>query len=64
MNSVAEIKSIAGGLVLSNPGIFGGAPVFSGTRLPVQTLRGRKLAILELWTNHRPTLERHWSHIR
>src|SRR5947207_1217359 len=24
-----------------------------------QNLKGRKLAILELWTNHRPTLEKH-----
>ena len=29
-----------------------------------QNLTGRKLAVLELWTNHRPTLERHWSFIR
>ncbi len=29
-----------------------------------QNLSGRKLAILELWTNHRPTLEKHWSYIR
>jgi hypothetical protein len=25
-----------------------------------QNLTGTRLAILELWTNHRPTLERHW----
>jgi len=25
-----------------------------------QNLARRRLAILELWTNHRPTLERHW----
>lgn len=25
-----------------------------------QNLTGRRLAILELWTNHRPTLEQHW----
>lgn len=25
-----------------------------------QNLAGRRLAILELWTNHRPTLEKHW----
>ena len=24
-----------------------------------QNLKGRKLAILEIWTNHRPTLEKH-----
>jgi uncharacterized protein (DUF433 family) len=28
----------AGGLVVSNPGILGGTPVFRGTRMPVQTL--------------------------
>ena len=38
MSSVAEIRSAAGGLVISNPGILGGAPVFRGTRLPVKTL--------------------------
>ena len=44
MSAIAEIKSAAGGLVVSNPGILGGTPVFRGTRLPVQTLfdyRGR-----------------------
>jgi hypothetical protein len=25
-----------------------------------QNLADRRLAILELWTNHRPTLEKHW----
>lgn len=25
-----------------------------------QNLADKKLAILELWTNHRPTLEKHW----
>jgi predicted nuclease of predicted toxin-antitoxin system len=29
-----------------------------------QNLRDRKLAILELWTNHRPTLEKHLDAIR
>ena len=29
-----------------------------------QNLTGRRLAILELWTNHRPTLERHFDRIR
>jgi len=38
MSAVAEIKTVAGGLVVSNPGILGGTPVFRGTRLPVQTL--------------------------
>ena len=38
MSSVAELKTAADGLVMSNPGILGGTPVFRGTRLPVQTL--------------------------
>jgi uncharacterized protein (DUF433 family) len=38
MSAVSEIKTAAGGLVVSKPGILGGTPVFSGTRLPVQTL--------------------------
>jgi uncharacterized protein (DUF433 family) len=38
MSAVADIKTAAGGLVVSNPGILGGTPVFGGTRLPVQTL--------------------------
>jgi predicted nuclease of predicted toxin-antitoxin system len=29
-----------------------------------QNLAGRRLAILELWTNHRPTLEKHFAAIR
>ena len=29
-----------------------------------QNLKGRKLAILELWTNHRPTLEKHLDKIK
>ena len=28
-----------------------------------QNLAGRRLAILELWTNHRPTLEKHFARI-
>ena len=28
-----------------------------------QNLSGRRLSILELWTNHRPTLERHFARI-
>jgi hypothetical protein len=28
-----------------------------------QNLSGRKIAILELWTNHRPTLEKHFARI-
>jgi uncharacterized protein (DUF433 family) len=38
VSTVAEIKTAAGGLVVSNPAILGGTPVFRGTRLPVQTL--------------------------
>jgi uncharacterized protein (DUF433 family) len=40
MKTVAdpEVKTVAGGLVVSNPGILGGTPVFRGSRLPVQTL--------------------------
>lgn len=29
-----------------------------------QNLTGRHIAILELWTNHRPTLENHFERIR
>jgi predicted nuclease of predicted toxin-antitoxin system len=29
-----------------------------------QNLKGRRIAILELWTNHRPTLEKHFDRIR
>ena len=29
-----------------------------------QNLTSRRIAILELWTNHRPTLERRFSEIR
>lgn len=29
-----------------------------------QNVTGRRLAILELWTNHRPTLEQHFDVIR
>lgn len=38
MSAVGEIKTAAGGLVVSNPGILAGTPVFRGTRLPVQSL--------------------------
>jgi uncharacterized protein (DUF433 family) len=38
MSSVAEIRTTANGVVVSNPGILGGTPVFGGTRLPVQAL--------------------------
>jgi len=29
-----------------------------------QNLAGRRIAILELWTNHRPTLEKHFAEVR
>ena len=29
-----------------------------------QNLKDRRIAILELWTNHRPTLENHFERIR
>ena len=29
-----------------------------------QNLSARRIAILELWTNHRPTLEKHFAEIR
>ena len=29
-----------------------------------QNLSGRRIAILELWTNHRPTVEKHFTEIR
>jgi hypothetical protein len=29
-----------------------------------QNLKSRRIAILELWTNHRPTLENHFERIR
>jgi uncharacterized protein (DUF433 family) len=38
MSTAAQIKTAADGLVVSNPDILGGTPVFRGTRLPVQTL--------------------------
>jgi uncharacterized protein (DUF433 family) len=38
VNTTVEIHQAAGGLVVSDPGILGGKPVFRGTRLPVETL--------------------------
>jgi len=38
MSTAAQIKTAADGLVVSNPDILGGTPVFRGSRLPVQTL--------------------------
>jgi len=29
-----------------------------------QNLAVRKIAVLELWTNHRPTLEKYWAYIQ
>ena len=38
MATASDIHAVAGGLVVSDPGILGGKPVFRGTRLPVQSL--------------------------
>jgi uncharacterized protein (DUF433 family) len=38
MATATDIHTAADGLVVSNPGILGGKPVFRGTRLPVQSL--------------------------
>ena len=38
MKTLASIHRAAEGLVVSDPGILGGKPVFRGTRLPVDTL--------------------------
>ena len=38
MSATAEIHQAAGGLVVSDPNILGGKPVFRGTRLPIETL--------------------------
>ncbi len=38
MTTADGIHNAAGGLVVSDPGILGGKPVFCGTRLPVQSL--------------------------
>jgi uncharacterized protein (DUF433 family) len=38
MSMVAESRTAVDGLVVSNPRILSGTPVFSGSRLPVQTL--------------------------
>ena len=38
MKTTDVIHQAAGGLVVSNPEILGGTPVFRGTRLPVATL--------------------------
>jgi uncharacterized protein (DUF433 family) len=38
MTLASSIHTAAGGLVISDPSIVGGKPVFRGTRLPVATL--------------------------
>jgi uncharacterized protein (DUF433 family) len=38
MKATSVVHEAAGGLVISDPGILGGQPVFRGTRLPVATL--------------------------
>lgn len=38
MNPTEEVRRAADGLVVSDPEILGGKPVFLGTRLPVATL--------------------------
>lgn len=38
MTEKEGIQTAAGGLVVSDPGILGGTPVFGGTRMPVRTL--------------------------
>ncbi|NBV23934.1 MAG: DUF433 domain-containing protein [Proteobacteria bacterium] len=38
MMTATEVHTAADGLVVSDPGILGGKPVFRGTRLPVQSL--------------------------
>lgn len=38
MATEAQLHTAADGLVVSNPEILGGTPVFQGTRMPVKTL--------------------------
>jgi uncharacterized protein (DUF433 family) len=38
MSTNAHPHSAASGLIVSNPAILGGRPVFAGTRVPVDTL--------------------------
>ena len=38
MATQTSVHTAAGGLVISNPDILGGTPVFRGTRMPVKTL--------------------------
>lgn len=37
MDTANRVHEAAGGLVISDPGILGGKPVFRGTRLPIST---------------------------
>jgi uncharacterized protein (DUF433 family) len=38
VKTTTEIHQAADGIVVSDPGILGGKPVFRGTRLPIETL--------------------------
>ena len=38
VKSGQSVLESAGGMIVSNPGILGGVPVFKGTRVPVKTL--------------------------
>jgi uncharacterized protein (DUF433 family) len=38
MATDASLHTAAGGLVVSDPGVLGGTPIFCGTRMPVKTL--------------------------
>jgi uncharacterized protein (DUF433 family) len=38
MATQAMVHTAAGGLVVSDPDVLGGTPVFRGTRMPVKTL--------------------------
>ena len=38
MDTTRDIHSAGEGVVVSNPNILGGTPVFAGTRVPVKTL--------------------------
>ena len=60
MSALAEIKTAARGLVVSNPGILGGTPVFRGTRVPVDALLNNLEAGLTLneFLDNFPTVTR------
>ena len=38
MNGTAEVRSINAQAISKDPGILGGVPVFSGTRVPIRIL--------------------------